>query len=276
MEVANIQNLRNKTQDYLYLASRIVLPIATMILLASIIAEKVELIDNVVFSFIKVNIEGNEVFTYKAVKGIIVFVILFFIYRGFIKKESKTFGENVIGDFATVFYRLAACLGYENVSLVHKSIPLQFYLLDSRIFKEYQANESGVIVIDNKDVTYKKEEIEGDARELNIGIFDSYAGDKSLLPDRVKTNKTIILIPERKDNEAKRFYSEALVNSLNQILRDNSTTKKFNLFTFTNPVTNRKIYENVFNTKNDNYNLRVYYYDQRKKEFEDKFIEIKP
>ena len=91
MEVANIQNLRNRMQDYLYLASRIVLPIGVMILIACFISERVEIIDNVVFNFIKVNVEGIEALTYKTIKGAIVFVILWIVYYRIVKGIGRAF-----------------------------------------------------------------------------------------------------------------------------------------------------------------------------------------
>lgn len=271
----NIQNKRNIGQDILYFVSRILLPITTMILIAIAIAGHVEIIDSVVFNFLKINVEGNKVFTIKAVKGIIIFAILWFVYNRILKKSGCIFTENVQGNYPKVIYLMAALLGYKKVSLVHKSIPLQFFLLNSRLFKDYQSNENGVTVIDVKDIEYKKEVFEGNDTTINIGIFDSYHGDKSMLPDSVKNNKTIILTPEKKDNAAKRFYSDALINSLNEILEENCKTKEYNLFSFTNPVTNRSIYENVFNTKSDNYILRAFFFDNQKKMFKDKFIGIK-
>ena len=276
MEVANIQNLRNKMQDYLYLVRRIVLPIGVMILLASFVAEKVELIDGIVFSFIKVNVEGIATLTYKTVKGAIIFVILWILYYRIVKGIGRAFAENKQGNFPMLFYRIARFLGYEKVSLVHKSVPLQFSILNSRVFNDYHTNETGVTVIEKEDISYKKDEIDGDPTEINIGIFDSYDGDKSMLPSSVKSNKTILLIPKKKETDVKRFYSEVLINDLNSILKENAKTRKFNLFFFTNPFTNKKIYENVFNTKTDKYVLKVYFFNYQKRTFEDKYNEIRP
>lgn len=276
MEVANIQNLRNKMQDYLYLVSRIVLPIGVMILLASFVAEKVELKDGIVFSFIEVNVEGIAALTYKTVKGAIIFVILWTLYYKIVKEIGRAFAENKQGNFPMLFYHIARFLGYEKVSLVNKSVPLQFSILNSRVFNDYHTNETGITVIEKEDISYKKDEIDGDPTEINIGIFDSYDGDKSMLPSSVKSNKTILLIPKKKETDVKRFYSEVLINDLNSILKENAKTRKFNLFFFTNPFTNKKIYENVFNTKTDKYVLKVYFFNYQKRTFENKYNEIRP
>lgn len=247
-----------------------------MIVIAIIFSQKIELGNFTIFDFIKVNVEEIKFFSNSLFKFFTIFIIEYIIYLRFINHLSIIFAENIRGDFPKCVYYLAPFLGYKTVSLVHKNIPIQFYIFQSRLFKEYQLYEESITELSNDQVRYTKDIEAGDTSEINIGIFDTYKGNSAMLPKDITKHITILLRPEKQGVTAKRIYSDSLIDLLNKILNEYSSTKVYNLFLFTNPICNKKIYENVFNTKNDNYILKIYYFDNIKKIFKNKFIIIRP
>ena len=98
-----------------------------------------------------------------------------------------------------------------------------------------------------------------------------------MVPEDLKNNMTTVLIPNKKPSTPKRFFGEALIYELEKILKENRSQKKcsnYNLFLFTTSLTNKKIYESVFNTKSDNNELSIYRYDIEMQKFTKKSIRI--
>ena len=271
MAAESIREKRNKIQDISYLVKTIILPIVAMGVLAFVLSSKVDFVNSIVLYFMKINIGEIGLLSERVIKTGVIFIILWIIFHRMMKKRNRTFADNIRGDYCIIFYRLASALGYEKVSMVHKSIPLQFKLLNSRVFKKYDLKEERIKHFDNGEIEYCKTIRKGDVKAINILIPDTYEIRYDMLPDEADENETVMLKVEKKSVGAKRFHSDLLIDELNAVLKEYQSTTEYNLFLFTNPVTNKKIYENVFNTKTDNYTLRIYFFDNNNKRFSSRY-----
>lgn len=276
---ANIQKRKRgvNVDDICYLVRKIVIPIVIMTILSVVFSTKIELLDGTLFSFIRIHLENDDFWKLRIVKGLVAFTILWYLNRYQISKQECIFAENIQGDFCKGFYFISSLMGYRKVSLVHKNTPMQFYLMNSNFYRSFDTHENAIEIIEKGDLDYSRKDLKGDISSINICIFDTYSGDETKIPKCLQKNMTIVLIPNRKPNTPKRFFAKALIYELEEILKENRSKYNcthYNLFLFTTPLTNQKIYELVFNTKSDNNKLSVYRYDIDRKVFTKKSIKI--
>ena len=279
MEGENIRkrNRRNKVDDTCYLARKIILPIFMMILFSIVLSTKIDLLDSTLFYFIKINLKNDSFWRLRIVKMLVAFTILWYFNNRRISKKEHIFAENIQGDFHKAFYIVSSLMGYRRVSLVHKPIPIQFYLMNSNIYQSFDTYENDVEILKKEHLEYSRKDFKGDTSSINICIFDTYPGDETMIPEDLKNNMTIVLVPNKKQSTPKRFFGKALIYELEKILKENRSQKncsKYNLFLFTTPLTNKKIYESVFNTKSDNNELSIYRYDIELQKFTKKSIRV--
>lgn len=207
------------------------------------------------------------------IKVSFLLIIIRSYYYFFQNKKKELIPTSVYGDIPVIFYILASILlNIKKINLKCKPIPLQF-----QIFKH-----NGLFDIDElteikeKDVKYQIDEIKGSTSTINILIGDTYDINKSQIPSQLLKNKTIIINRKKRTNRC-RFNSNELITIINTILERNKKCKEYNLFLFTNPVTNRRLYDEVFNTTTDGFIINVYNAKKvnDKCYFQDKKVKIK-
>lgn len=244
-----------KNNKWTYLIINLAIPLVLLIILC-IFATKITEITPVEEFALKINLDTiKSKIIIKALIFILLFLFLRYLYISKLQNNKKELiSTSVYGDIPFVFYLLASViLNIRRINLKCKPIPLQF-----QVFKH---NEQFDIVklteIKEKDVKYQIDEIKGSTNTINILIGDTYEITKEQIPVQLLNNKTIIINRKKRENRS-RFNSNELIIIINSILEKNKKCKEYNLFLFTNPETNRRLYEEAFNTTTDEFVINIY------------------
>ena len=192
--------------------------------------------------------------------SVITFICLWFSYYIINRKLKKELIPNTIYCYIS-FYTLllsSVFLGIKEINLKMKPIPLQF-----RIF-----NHSYFFIILNDDIferniNYICKDNKKNSNIVNLAIGDTYEITNNMLPKVVNKYHTIIVNRKCYINEG-RFYSENLIFEISKIVNSlKKSVNEYNLFLYTNPNTNYKLYSSIFNTGRDNIVLNIYQADSK-------------
>lgn len=244
-----------KNNKWLILFKRLFFPIIIMIFTSIIITSITELIPYKVL-FIKIDFEAIHS---KILIRLIIFFALLFIFRSiYIKYNSKNkelIPTSVYGDLPYTFYYLASIiLGIKKINLKSKPIQLQFKIYNNISY--FEIIEDKEIPIDDK-TKYIIEDNKFKTNTINLLIGDTYRISINQIPTILKNNRTIIINRKNK-NDKNRINSNELIKIISNIIQENkSTCKVYNLFLYTNPITNRRIYEK-FNTCRDGFTINIF------------------
>lgn len=228
----------NKTKKIFF---QIIVPIVLIILPFVFSDQMLNLIKKLYESYNGTTIDA--VITNTIVK-IIIAVIIYIIIKKYNSKKEFLNGD-VYGDFPMLFYYLAKCLGYGNVSLIRKPYDIQFKLLKNELFNivddKIETDEEVNVVIDKGDFKFSI-----NMRECNLVISDTYPITKEQLPNS-KKNLDTIWIKREKSAKAPRVYSPKLINAVNDCVATiEQTGAKINLFLTTNTKNTEKIVKDIF------------------------------
>ncbi len=244
-----------KAKKWLRILSQLLLPLIIIFCFCYFIARITEL---KAFEILFIKIKFDDIHS-KVIIKILIFISLFHTLRhGYIiitnNKEKELIPTATYGDVPFVFYYLASrLLNIRKINLKCKPIPLQF-----QVFKHNGLFDIVCLTeIKEKDVKYQIDEIKGTTDTINILIGDTYEITKDQIPVQLLNNKSIIINRKKRENRS-RFNSNELIKIINSILERNKKCKEYNLFLFTNPVTNRRLYNEVFNTTTDGFIINVY------------------
>ena len=263
-----------KGKKILYLVKTLLLPLILIAIISILLSSFFELTDYDGNGFL-IKLSKITFNHPKRAACIFLFVIQLFIIRKFINKNKDFAPTNIYGDYPIVIYFLAWLLmGYKKVNLKMKPIPLQFQLLNFNFLECYDdteyIEEDYDYNIEYKGKINKKTDI------VNIVVADTYPIAIEQLPKKVKENYTIII--SRNGNSGIRINSKKLVKIMvDEVQNIKSQCKKFNLFLTTPGLTNKSIFQNVFQTGNrDGFSIYIYQQDSNNNfKFKDKPIHIK-
>lgn len=196
-------------------------------------------------------------------------ILLFFwfliIYRRFNKDEEYA-PTNIYGDYHVIIYYIAwLFVGYKKVNLKMKPIPLQFQLLSINKLECFDDTE----YLD-KNYKYKVShngKLSDNTKQINIIISDTYPITKDQIPKKIIDNYTIKI--NREGEKGIRVKSHELIELLiKEVQNTKQYCKTYNLFLSTPASTNMSIFNQVFHTERDKFNLNIY---QQNSENEFKF-----
>lgn len=183
-------------------------------------------------------------------------------------KDKELVPSTVYGNIPYVIYSFAAVfMRIKYINLKLKPIPLQFKILNNA----HLFNIEEIKTIENKDVEYIKSKNKCSSKVINLVIADTYSFNNMELPNSVKNNLTYIIERKDKTTQRKRYNSKKLIDLVNDIIEENKNgINEYNLFLFTNPETNKLLYNDVFNTSSDHFKLNLYNFNNNKRCFSDK------
>lgn len=189
-------------------------------------------------------------------------ILLFFgfliIYRRF-NKDKEYAPTSIYGDYHIIIYYIAwLFVGYKKVNLKMKPIPLQYQLLSINKLKCFDDTE----YLD-KNYKYKVShigEFGENTKQINIIISDTYPITNNQIPKKLIGNYTIKV--NREGEKGIRVKSQKLIELLiKEIQNTKQYCKTYNLFLSTPASTNMSIFNQVFHTERDKFNLNIYQQD---------------
>lgn len=195
----------------------------------------------------------------------VAFIILIGIQLSAVRcyNAKKEFAPtDLYGNYPIIIYNVAFyLLGFKIVNLKMKPIPLQFKLLHQKNFNfiddtYYSPNEF------DYNVSYFGK-IDNNTKQINIIISDTYVINENMIKKSISKNYTIKI--DRVGQVGVRTNSKKLIDILiNEIQKNKSTCKEFNLFLSTPASINKSIYQQVFQTGGrDEFILNIYQQDNK-------------
>lgn len=254
--------------------NKLVIPLVLMVSLSIYISNYI-IPTNIILSFFEIQATNIPIFTTQLFKIVGIFIIFNCIYRKAFSGKNEFSSSNIYGDYSMLVYNLAyILLGYKQISLKMKPIPLQFKIL----------NENKFIILEDKNIednnyVYKTEYLNKDydkKDEINIVLADTYSIKNNALPKCKRKYYTIKI--SRIGNRGIRNRSTKLVKLLvNEIQKNKGNTKIYNLFLYTSSETNKCIYDKVFHTERDKFIINVFYQNSSDNDysFDNQYIKIK-
>lgn len=200
-------------------------------------------------------------------------LLIFLFYMIFIciyiikiqNKDKELIPSTVYGNIPFNIYAFAAVtMRIRTIDLKLKPISLQFMILNNaHLFKINDNN-----IIKNEQIEYVKSKNKRSSKIINLVIADTYSFDDIELPNSVRNNITYIIERKDKTSQRKRYNSKNLIDLVNGIVEENKNgINEYNLFLFTNPETNKLLYNDVFNTVSDGFKLNLYNFNNKTKCF---------
>lgn len=262
-----------KNNKWCYLAKNLFIPIIMIIIICIFMLKITELNSLNEKALIMYFNKISNPLLKNIVKISFLLLIIRSYYFFFQNKEKELIPTSVYGDIPIIFYILASILLHiRRINLKCKPISLQF-----QVFKHNELFDIDKLhEIKEKEVKYQIDEFKGTTDTINILIGDTYEITKDQIPVQLLNNKTIIINRKKRENRS-RFNSNELIKIINSILEKNKQCKEYNLFLFTNPVTNKRLYNEVFNTTTDEFVINIYksINANDKCYFQDKKVKIK-
>lgn len=254
-------------KDIYYVIKTIVFPIMGIVFFSCLLGRYLVDIPKTIAETLHLNFADMPVLSTSWLKVAVLCFLFLFVYRFFVTKD-RIFADGINGKYPMFVYLVSRILGYKTVSLIHMPVPLQFRLLNSRMYMLYEPKAEDY---DEKYIDYiVEEENKENTSMLNIVVLDTYQNEGAILPNAIEKYKTIIIARKDTTLQGQRIFSKNLMKEVQNVINANKQIKDYNLLLYTNPYTNIKLYKDVFNTGNDLRRLNLYYADDITHRFCDK------
>lgn len=261
-----------KIKKILYPVVTIVIPLI-LIVIVSIFLSSISKVVDYEGTFFLVKLSEITFINFRRVVCILLFLGFLFACRHF-NKNKEYAPTDIYGNYHIIIYYVAwLIMGYKKVNLKMKPIPLQFQLLSINKLKCFDNTEYL-----NKNYKYKVDhtgKYDNNTKQINIIISDTYPITKDKIPKDLIDNYTISIT--REGDKGIRIKSQELIEILiKEVQNTKQYCKNYNLFLSTPASTNMSIFNQVFHTERDKFNLNIYQQDSDKDfKFKDKAVRIK-
>ncbi len=261
-----------RIKKFMYPLFKIILPIISILLLSIYLSAIVEITDIIQNGF-TIKLSELEFSKLRIVAVLVIFLFLLYLLR---KRNSKKqfIPTDIYGKYhISIYYIAYYILGYKDIDLKLKPIPMQFKLLSHNRF-----NCLDTTLYLEHNCKYKVDrlgKINSKTKIVNLIVSDTYELKEDKLPKDVL--KYPIIRVYRKDNYGIRMNSPELIKMIiKEVQGVKKYCKEFNLFLTTPATTNIRIYNDVFHTERDGFIINVYQQDNDDDfKFKEKFIKIK-
>lgn len=255
-----------------YLAKTIVLPLL-LITIVSICLSSIFNFDDYKGNGFLIKLSEITFNHPRRVACIFLFLFFLFTYR-WLNKDKEFAPTDIYGNYHISIYYIAWLItGYKMVNLKMKPIPLQFQLLNINKLKCFDNTEYS-----NHSYKYKVShtgKCDKNTKQINIIISDTYPITKDMIPQKIIYNYTINLT--REEDKGVRTKSQELIEILiKEVQNTKQYCKNYNLFLSTPASTNISIFNQVFHTERDKFNINIFQQDSENEfKFKEKSVNIK-
>ncbi len=249
-----------KAKKILYPIYKLFIPLIIIIIISSYLSSIFEIVDYNGNGFL---LKLSEI-TFghpRRVASFILFVSQLSVVRCYNSKKEFA-PTDLYGNYPIFIYNVAFyLLGFKIVNLKMKPIPLQFKLLHQKNFDLIDDTYYSPDEFDY-DVSYFGK-LDYNSKQINIIVADTYIINEDMIKKTILKNYTIKI--DRVGQVGVRTNSKNLINILiNEIQKNKSTCKEFNLFLSTPASINKSIYQQVFQTGGrDKFKLNIYQQDNK-------------
>lgn len=258
----------NRIRDWKLQIAQALLPL--LIVPGVLILDVPQLISDVLT---KANVEVNDLDTIWRIviglgKWMLIFVVLFFIYRA-IRKHNKVevlrqnIPNTIVWHSYLGYWFCRNILEYQTISLTRVPIPVQFELVWKNLFKKYEYMENVTEKTDADNISVEILQSEPYTSTVNIILADTYPLDDWKLKVPAQTNTFTTIIINRNGERGIRYYSKDFVSRIATTVHElPNTVSDINIFATINTAHVYCIVNEVFKTGGRDNQKRIKVFQQ--------------